>query len=99
MLSNKYPSLKFEPYVYEIIVDHQCGFQHNRSTVDQIFGIFSDTGEKVGVNRIFHQIFIAFKKAYGSDWWEVSYNILIKNAIFWDVMPCGSCENRCFRGT
>jgi hypothetical protein len=23
----------------------------------------------------------------------------IKNAIFWDVMPCGSCKNQHFRGT
>jgi hypothetical protein len=21
---------------------------------------------------------------------------LLKNAVFWDVMPCGSCKNRCF---
>jgi hypothetical protein len=24
--------------------------------------------------------------------------ISLKNAIFWDVMPCGCCKNRCFRG-
>jgi hypothetical protein len=22
-----------------------------------------------------------------------------ENAVFWDVTPCGYCENRCFRGT
>jgi hypothetical protein len=22
-----------------------------------------------------------------------------KNAVFWDIMPCGSCKNRCFGGT
>jgi hypothetical protein len=22
----------------------------------------------------------------------------VKNAIMWDVAPCGSCKNRCFRG-
>jgi hypothetical protein len=27
------------PYIDEIIVDHQCGFRHNRSTTDQIFCI------------------------------------------------------------
>jgi hypothetical protein len=21
-----------------------------------------------------------------------------KNAVFWDVMPCDSCKNRCFGG-
>jgi hypothetical protein len=25
--------------------------------------------------------------------------VTIKNAIFWDVMACGSCKNRCFGGT
>jgi hypothetical protein len=24
---------------------------------------------------------------------------VIKNAIFWDVMPCGSCKNHRFGGT
>jgi hypothetical protein len=23
----------------------------------------------------------------------------IKNGVFWDDTPCGSCENRCFGGT
>jgi hypothetical protein len=23
----------------------------------------------------------------------------MKNAVFWDVAPCGSCNNRCFGGT
>jgi hypothetical protein len=23
----------------------------------------------------------------------------VKNAVFWDVTLCGSCENRCFGGT
>jgi hypothetical protein len=23
----------------------------------------------------------------------------MKNGVFWDVMPCGSCKNRCFGGT
>jgi len=28
------------PYVDKIIGDHQCGFQHNSSTIDQIFCVF-----------------------------------------------------------
>jgi hypothetical protein len=23
----------------------------------------------------------------------------VKNGVFWDVTPCGSCKNRCFGGT
>jgi formyltetrahydrofolate dehydrogenase len=23
----------------------------------------------------------------------------VKNGVFWDVMPCSSCKNRCFGGT
>jgi heterodisulfide reductase subunit C len=25
--------------------------------------------------------------------------VTMMNAVFWDVTPCGSCKNRCFRGT
>jgi hypothetical protein len=25
--------------------------------------------------------------------------VTIKNGVFWDVTPCGSCKNRGFRGT
>jgi hypothetical protein len=25
--------------------------------------------------------------------------VTMKNGVFWDVMPCGSCKNRCFGGT
>jgi hypothetical protein len=25
--------------------------------------------------------------------------VTTKNAVFWDVMPCGSCENQRFEGT
>jgi hypothetical protein len=28
---------RLSPYIDEIIGDHQCGFQRNRSTTDQIF--------------------------------------------------------------
>jgi hypothetical protein len=27
------------------------------------------------------------------------HDIIYKNAIFWDVTPCSSCENRQFGGT
>jgi hypothetical protein len=30
---------------------------------------------------------------------EVSTEVTMKNGVFWDVMPCGSCENRRFGGT
>jgi sorting nexin-29 len=30
---------RLSSYIDEIIGDHQCGFQHNRSTTDQIFCI------------------------------------------------------------
>jgi hypothetical protein len=38
ILSNIFPS-RLIPYADEIIGDHQCGFQCNRSTTDQIFYI------------------------------------------------------------
>jgi hypothetical protein len=30
---------------------------------------------------------------------EVSTAVTMKNAVFWDVTPCGSCKNRRFGGT
>jgi hypothetical protein len=30
---------------------------------------------------------------------EVFMAVTLKNAVFWDVMPCNSCVNRRFRGT
>jgi hypothetical protein len=68
---------RLRPYIDEIIGDHQCGFQRNRSTTDQIF--LSDTGgKKWEYNETVHQLFIDIKKAYDSDRREVLYNILIE---------------------
>jgi hypothetical protein len=30
---------------------------------------------------------------------EVFTTVTMKNGVFWDVMPCGACKNRRFRGT
>jgi hypothetical protein len=30
---------------------------------------------------------------------EVFTAVTMKNAVFWDVTPCGSCKNRRFGGT
>jgi hypothetical protein len=30
---------------------------------------------------------------------KVFTEVTMKNDVFWDVMPCGSCKNRCFGGT
>jgi hypothetical protein len=29
---------------------------------------------------------------------EVFTAVTMNNAVFWDVMACGSCKNRCFKG-
>jgi hypothetical protein len=29
---------------------------------------------------------------------EVFMMVTMRNAVFWDVMPCGSCKKRCFGG-
>jgi hypothetical protein len=39
------------------------------------------------VNRYSHVIFGVFTV------------VTMKNSVFWDVKPCGSCKNRCFGGT
>jgi hypothetical protein len=43
-------------YVNEIIGDHQCGFRHNRSTVDQIFYIRQILEKKWEYNGMVHQL-------------------------------------------
>jgi hypothetical protein len=62
------------PYAPEIIVDHQCGFCHNRSTTNNIFCIkYFRVGE---YTEAVHQLFIVFKKANGSVRREVLFGIL-----------------------
>jgi hypothetical protein len=31
--------------------------------------------------------------------WEVFTAVTMKNGVFWDVTPCGSCKKRNFGGT
>ena len=69
------------PYAKEIIGDHQCGFRHNRSTIDHIFFICQMLEKKWEYNEEVHQLFIDFKKAYDSVRREASYKILIEFGI------------------
>jgi hypothetical protein len=69
------------PYADEIIGDHQCGFQCNRSKTDQIFYIRQILEKKWEYNGTVHQLFIDFKKAYDSVRREALYNILIEFGI------------------
>jgi hypothetical protein len=69
------------PYADEIIGDHQCGFQRNRSTTDQIFYICQILEKKWEYNGIVHQLFIDFKKACDSVRREALYNILTEFGI------------------
>jgi sorting nexin-29 len=70
--------------VNEIIGDHQCGFHHNRSTVDQIFYIWKipkKKKKKKYCNEKVYNLFIGFRKAYDSVKREVLYNILLEFCI------------------
>jgi hypothetical protein len=66
------------PYINQITGDHQYGFQHNRSTTDQIFCSHQILEKKLEYNETVHQLFIDFKKACDSVRREVFYNILIE---------------------
>jgi hypothetical protein len=68
-------------YAEEIIGDHQCGFQHNRSTIDHIFCIRQILEKKWEYNGAVHQLFVDSKKAYDSVRREVLYNILVEFGI------------------
>jgi sorting nexin-29 len=72
---------KLTPYADEIIGDQQCGFQHNRSTTDQIFYIWQILARKWEHNGTVHQLFIDFKKVYDSVRRAVLYSILIEFGI------------------
>jgi hypothetical protein len=52
---------RLTPYANELIGDHQCGFRHNRSTIDQIFYIRQLLEKKWENNGTVHQLFIDFK--------------------------------------
>jgi len=65
----------------EVIGDHQCGFQCNRSTIDHIFCIRQILEKKWECNDTVHQLFIDFKKALDSVRREVLYNIFIEFGI------------------
>jgi hypothetical protein len=54
---------RLTPYLDEIIVNHQCGFWHNRSMTDQISYIQQILEKKWEYNGTVHQLFIDFKKA------------------------------------
>ena len=69
------------PYAKEIIGDHQCGFRRNRSTIDHIFCIRQILEKKWEYNEEILQLFIDFKKAYGSVRREVLYKILTEFGI------------------
>jgi len=72
---------RLTPYAEEITEDHQCGFQHNRSTTDHIFCICQILEKKWEYSEALHQLLIDFKKAYDPFRREVSYNILIEFGI------------------
>jgi hypothetical protein len=72
---------RLTPYADEIIGDHECGFQHNRSMTGQIFYTWQIPKKKWEYTGTVHQPFIDFQKAYNSVRREVLYNILIEFGI------------------
>jgi len=80
ILSNMLLS-RLTPYAAEIIGDHQCGFQCNRSITSHIFCICQILRKKWEYNKAVHQFFTDFKKAYDSFRREVLFNIIIEFGI------------------
>jgi hypothetical protein len=62
-------------YSNEIIGDHQCGFQRNRPTTDQVLCICQVLEKKWEYNGTVDYIFIDFKKAYNSVRKELLYTV------------------------
>jgi hypothetical protein len=59
--SVQYPHLKVK-FIYEIIGDLQCMFQHNSSTTDKTLFHSPDTAEKWEYIETVHQLFIDDKQ-------------------------------------
>jgi hypothetical protein len=57
---------RLTPHGEEIIGDHQCSFQRNRSTIAHILNIHQILEKKWEYNEAVHHLFIDFKKAYDS---------------------------------
>jgi len=53
--------VKVDPNAEEIIGDHQCGFQHNRSVTNHIFYICQILEKKLENNEAVHHLLIDFK--------------------------------------
>jgi hypothetical protein len=70
LLSTKYKILsiiqlsKLTPYAEEIIGDHQCGFQRNRSTTDHIFCIRQMLKKSWKYNEAVQQLFIRLQESF-----------------------------------
>jgi hypothetical protein len=71
---------RLTPHVDEMIGNHQCGIQCNRSTTDQTF-ICQIMKKKWEYNRMAHQLFMNYEKAHDSVMREVLYNILTEFGI------------------
>jgi sorting nexin-29 len=65
ILSNIFLS-SLSPYIDEITGDHQCGFQHNKSTADQVFCIHQILEKKWEYHETVCQLFADLKKTCGS---------------------------------
>jgi hypothetical protein len=61
VLSNFFLS-RLTPYAEEIIWDHQCGFQCDRSATDYIFCIHQILEKRWEYDEVVHQLFVDFKK-------------------------------------
>ena len=70
--------MKFDLYAEYIMGDHQCGFQQNRSTTDNIFCILQILEKKWEYIRAVHQLCIDFNKACDSVRRQVLYDIFIE---------------------
>jgi hypothetical protein len=87
-------------YVWGTIAPHFGGLQGARASGLYVSGVL-DTGEHEctgEITSLYHLVVIVVQ-GLSNDPTNKTNSVALKNGVFWDVTPCGSCKNRRFVGT
>jgi hypothetical protein len=81
-------------YFFVYICSSEIAFMHSEVEVTYLRVTFSKRDVCKMFNSLFHPMHYSLNVRF-----EVFTAMTMKNGVFWDVRPCGSCQNRRFGGT